>query len=117
MNYISDLHITQEIIYKKLGSRVELVCPIVNTTRSITWLGPSNYQHYAVGTDVFPAVATQVTINETSPDKESVLLIHRLTRNRSGNYRCSDFVNNRDFNLIIKSKIIFNEIPFSNYIT
>lgn len=105
MYHIIDLVLTQEVIYQRLGSTVELVCPIVKTTRAITWLGPSNYKHYAVGTEVVPAVSTQVTINETAIDKKSILLIHRFSKDKSGKYRCTDAVERREFNLLIKSKI------------
>ncbi|CAC5390334.1 unnamed protein product [Mytilus coruscus] len=97
-----DLVLTQDIIYERLGSTVELVCPII-TTRIITWLGPSNYQHYAVGTEVFPDVSTQVAISETAQDKKSILLIHRFSQDNSGKFRCTDGVDKKEFNLIIKN--------------
>lgn len=104
--------LTQEIIYKTLGSTVELVCPIVNTSRPMTWFGPLNYKLYAVGMDVSQDVSTQVGINET--DEKSILLIHQFTEESSGKFRCSDFVDKREFNLKIKSKI-YSISPFSNY--
>ncbi|CAG2192576.1 unnamed protein product [Mytilus edulis] len=103
MNYITDLVLTEENIYKPLGSSVKMVCPIAKTTRRpITWQGPSNYRVYAVGTDVSYEFSSQVKINVT--DNKSILLIHRFTKDKSGKFRCSDTVSNRDFNVIIKSK-------------
>lgn len=93
------------MIYKSLGSTVELVCPIVTSSRAITWLGPSNFKLYAAGTDVSNEFSTQVEINETATDCKSILLIHRFTKDKSGKYRCSDTFNKSEFDLIIKSKI------------
>lgn len=105
MNYITDLVVTQNstCIYKSLGSSVKLVCPIVKTTRPITWQGPSKYKVYAVGTDVSNEFSLQVEINVT--DNKSILLIHRFTKDYSGQFRCSDTFNKREFNVVIKSKI------------
>lgn len=94
--------LTKEVIYKTLGSKVKLVCPI-ETTRDITWIGPPEYMIYAIGTDVSPHVSTLLEINET-PDKKSVLFIHRFTEEISGEFICSDGNNEREFNLVIKSK-------------
>lgn len=97
--------LNQVFIYKTLGSTVELVCPIVNTTRAITWFGPLNYKVYAVGTLLSTDVSTQVDIHETASDKKSVLLIHRFTKDKRGNFRCSNTFEEREFILMIKSKI------------
>ncbi|CAG2196316.1 unnamed protein product [Mytilus edulis] len=100
MNYITDLVETQEIIYKSLGSSVELVCPIVNTYRIITWLGPPNLSVYAVGTDVLTELSSQVDISESDIDKKSILLIKHFTKDKSGKFRCSVF-NRNPSNLVI----------------
>lgn len=105
MNYITDLVVTQESIYKSLGSSVKLVCPII-TTRGITWLGPPNLEIYAVGTDVLPKFSTQVDVSETDADEKSTLLIRHFTKDKSGKFICLDtYRDKREFNLIIKSKI------------
>lgn len=96
--------LTQIVIYKRLNSTVKLVCPIIKSYRSITWLGPLHLKIYAVGTAVSQDVSTQVDINETA-DEKSILLIHRFTKDTSGKFRCSDAYDEKDFNLIIKSKI------------
>lgn len=95
--------LTKEVIYKTLESKVKLICPI-ETTRYITWTGPPEYILYAVGTDVSSHVSTLVEIKETDTDKKSILIIHRFTEDISGEFKCSDGVNEREFNLVIKSK-------------
>lgn len=95
--------LTKEIIYKPLESKVNLVCPI-ETTRDITWSGPPDFILYAVGTDVFSHVSSLVEIKKTDTDKKSVLIIHRFTEDISGEFRCSDGLNDTEFNLVIKSK-------------
>ncbi|CAC5409090.1 unnamed protein product [Mytilus coruscus] len=95
------LVLTKGIIYKTVGSKVKLVCPI-ETTRAITWVGPPKYKIYAIGTDVSSDVSTLLEINETATDKKSILFIHRFTEEISGEFRCSDGVNEREFNLVIK---------------
>ncbi|VDI34016.1 Hypothetical predicted protein [Mytilus galloprovincialis] len=96
-----ELVLTKEVIYKSLESKVTLVCP-VETTRDITWTGPPEHTIYAIGTDVSPHVSTLVEIKETVPDKKSALFIHRFTEDISGEFRCSDGINEREFNLVIK---------------
>ncbi|CAG2220641.1 unnamed protein product [Mytilus edulis] len=100
---LRDVHLvlTQEIIYGTVGSTVELVCPIV-FSRDITWIGPPNYQEYAVGTEVFPEVSNQVAVSETAADKKSILLIHHFSKDNSGDYKCTDGIEKEEFNLIDK---------------
>ncbi|VDH90424.1 Hypothetical predicted protein [Mytilus galloprovincialis] len=102
-NKLRDVHLvlTQEIIYRTVGSTVELVCPIVSS-RDITWLGPPNYQEYAVGTEIFPEVSNQVAVSETAADKKSILLIHHFSKDNSGDYKCTDGIDKKEFNLINK---------------
>lgn len=105
MNYITDLVVTQESIYESLGSSVELVCPIINTTRAIIWLGPPNLRVYAVGKHVPTDLSSQVDISETDTNKRSILLIQHFNIDKSGKFMCSDSFYTREFDLIIKSKI------------
>ncbi|CAC5422324.1 unnamed protein product [Mytilus coruscus] len=116
---VYDLVLTQEIIYKTLGSTVELVCPIVKTYQAINWLGPSNYQHYSVGTEVFPEVSTQVAVSETAADKKSILVIHSFSKENSGKYKCRDAVDKHEFILIVKRNpsnlVIVNETDDTIY--
>ncbi|CAG2209119.1 unnamed protein product [Mytilus edulis] len=95
------LALTKEIIYKTLGSKVKLVCPF-ETTRDITWFGPLKYTIYSVGTDVEPAVSTLVEINKNTTDNKSILIINRLIESIRGEFKCSDGVNESEFNLLIK---------------
>ncbi|XP_063427158.1 protein turtle homolog B-like [Mytilus trossulus] len=96
-----DLVLTKEIIYRTVGSTVELVCPIISA-RAISWLGPPSYQEYAVGTDIFPEVSNQVAVSETAADKKSILLIHRFRKDNSGDYKCTDGIDKKEFSLINK---------------
>ncbi|CAG2196322.1 unnamed protein product [Mytilus edulis] len=102
MNYITDLVVTQESIYESLESSVKLVCPIINTSRAITWFGPPNLKVYAVGKHVSTDLSSQVDISETDTDKRSILLIQHFNIDKSGKFICSDSFYTREFDLIIK---------------
>lgn len=92
---------TKEIIYKTLGYKVKLVCPI-ETIREITWTGPPNYTIYTVGTDVSKRVSNAEEIDAI--DKGYILVINPFTEDRSGKFSCTDGDKEREFNLAIKSK-------------